>query len=450
MNKKAGIDTVFSVMDAVDGVKKVKNTYNNSTNKYDSLMGTTISKNISQKNGLNNAAISGKLASEELDFLCKQAGIKIPNRSDMARIANNVMFDAKKGIKNVSNKIENIDKNNTEHLKNMMAGIKGKDIKGALKEGLKASKVTLPAGLGMLGAGALTTKTMKDLDKDRNPEKDLEYNTIGTGVSAALLLNAMHNKRMLKPASVMANVVGDKMMKYPLRVIKKNSKAGKIVVDVAGQVNKKIRSKKASDELNDLEKLAKIDAEFGKKLFKEHFLERGKESIPYYAAPAALSFMLGRNLRRGFEKEPKKKDDSEKIAQFSPKFKITPKMEDGIKMNLEKGAEGLGRTIFPAAVMAVTGRDITNSFGKLKDNDNMSTRQNDMANKIVIQINGDDTKRKIKKDVSRQLDSALSKQAGVLNNVSESIPSNIAEINKIKIKKPIIGNGIKKSFRMQK
>jgi len=460
MYKQAGLNAIFGTMDAIDGAKKTKTTYNNSENKYDAMMGTTVSKNITHKNGLNNAMISGPgvTASETLDLLCKQAGMKIPSGNDVRRIVHNFSYDAKKGINKVKSKVDDLDTKNTEHLKNMVQNAKNKNVKETLKEGARAGKVTIPALLGMMGAGVATTKTMKRFDKERSPEKDLEYNTIGTGISAGLILNALSHKKVLKPAGVMASIAGDKMMKYPLRVVKNNSKAGKVVVDVAAQVNKGLkRKKKASDELLDLEKLASFDAEYGKKLLNEHFLQKGKESIPYYVAPAALSFALGRNLRRGFEKEPKKKDDPEKVAGF----KMSPKVEGEVKMNLEKGVEGLGRTIFPAALMAATGRDITNSFGRLEDSrSNKSNMQNSMANGIVIQVSGDGTKRKIKRDISKQLDTALSKQADtrtngfdigdVADNADKDINHMLGDSSRIKTNKISIGNGVKKNFRMQK
>lgn len=251
--------------------------------------------------------------------------------------------------------------------------------------------------------------------------------------------------------------------------------------------NEYINPKKASTEIDELEKLAGRKADFAKNIVIDHFFKEGLKSVPYYAAPAALGLTLNRDIKNGLRKMDEKKehqtdnDDShggkhelkEKTAKLD-KVKLdggdlsslsNEKLKRILKVTLERSADGLGRTVFPAAVTAVTGRNIMNSFKKLEDSTGQ-TPQEDMANKIIIQINGNPTKRNLKRQISKEIDEQydMVKKAedesldigDILADIYKEV--GLDELNrqkqinaqeKLKTQKIHIGNGVKKQFRMQ-
>lgn len=539
MNKEAGIiNKAFATMDVVDGSKRVKDTYKKSiTNKFDSTMGNVSNCSGPDNMGSLNAAISNpnKLASEQLDILYKQA---MPSISSLK----NGLHRGFVKSKYIGRKI---DKQNSRHISNMMSGIKNGKVNQTLKEGLKAGAITIPAAAGMVGSGIATSKGLSKIDekvtkKEIQPDRKLEYNVIGAGVTTGLVLSAINKKKLLAPYALAGRAANDGLIKMPVKALK-NSKAGKVVAETlknsASAMNKannqiiqtknnaeqnvvkvgkdllniinnnksknldnqqaasilikrrkndffatqkakgvpltnanklweeqesllnnhvkkalaNIEKQSATHILSDMEKLAgKTD--YLKDVFKNHFLKEGVKSIPYYGAPAVLSMGLSTDLRHGLKKidhvDEKKNDiNNEKTAS---NIKLPSK--EFSKEMFEKGVDGLARTVFPATAMAVTGRNITNAFEKI-DNSNRNM-QEDMANKIIIQVNGGDSKRKIKRNVNKELDNSLFKKAeeNINKTIIDNIRSNISSITKEKhsdsdIKKKIF-LGKKKQFRM--
>lgn len=155
-------------------------------------------------------------------------------------------------------------------------------------------------------------------------------------------------------------------------------------------------------------------------------------------------------MKRKLEKANEK---TEKLASLNKE-----KLKNAGKVFIERSAEGLGRTIFPAAITVTTGRNIMNSFKKIEDK--RHTMQEDMSNRIVININPG-SKRSIKKQVSQQLDKELASNKvnkAITKTASSKLNDILQEIRdeneimkpkkKLQGKKIHLGNGIKKQFSM--
>lgn len=226
--KKAFINTVFGTMEAVDGAKKVGKAYKD-TNKYDDVMGTTLVK-APKTMGNQNALVSGKprikTASEELDYIYKEAKVNISKLKNAPKAI-------AQAIPKIKGAVDKFDAKNTEHLINTAKAIKDKRVMDALQHGVKAIPGTaLGAGL-IAGSGIGTAKLLKKLDGKDDPRNNIEYNTIGGALSAGMALNALSSGRMLAPASKALGILAGHATKVPVNVAK-NTPVGK-AVNIAGQ-----------------------------------------------------------------------------------------------------------------------------------------------------------------------------------------------------------------------
>lgn len=228
--KRAFVNAVFGAMEAVDGAKKVGKAYSNTENKYDDLMGTKLVK-APKTMGSQNALVSGKpamakkIASEELDYLYKEAGAK-----DFIK---GVAPKVKEAIPKIKGAVDSFDAKNTEHLVNAAKAFKNKQVMNGLQHAASAAPGTL-LGAGMIaGSGIGTAKLLKKLDGRDNPQNNIEYNTIGGAISAGMALNALGSGRMLAPASKALSMLANHAVKVPANVAK-NTPAGK-AINIVGQ-----------------------------------------------------------------------------------------------------------------------------------------------------------------------------------------------------------------------
>ena len=133
--KRAFVNAVFGAMEAVDGAKKVGKAYSNTENKYDDLMGTKLVKAPKTMGG-QNALVSGKpamtkkIASEELDYLYKEAGAK-----DFIK---GVAPKVKEAIPKIKGAVDSFDAKNTEHLVNAAKAFKNKQVMSGLQHAASA------------------------------------------------------------------------------------------------------------------------------------------------------------------------------------------------------------------------------------------------------------------------------------------------------------------------
>ena len=228
--KRAFVNAVFGAMEAVDGAKKVGKAYNNTENKYDDLMGTKLVKAPKTMGG-QNALVSGKpamarkTASEQLDYLYKEAGAK-----DFIK---GVAPKVKQAIPKIKDAVDSFDAKNTEHLVNAAKAFKNKQVMSGLQHAASAAPGTL-LGAGMIaGSGIGTAKLLKKLDGRDNPQNNIEYNTIGGAISAGMALNALGSGRMLAPASKALGLLASHATKVPVNVVR-NTPAGK-AINIVGQ-----------------------------------------------------------------------------------------------------------------------------------------------------------------------------------------------------------------------
>lgn len=228
------------------------------------------------------------------------------------------------------------------------------------------------------------------------------------------------------------------------------------VESIVREAVKKIGNKKAFDSNELIEKIAKASMptkkNLAKDIFVDHFLKKGLESIPYYGAPAAVSYMISRDMKNGFKKMDK--NDPEKTASFKDVLKKNVLKENTKKALIrgaEVGADGLGRTIIPGALMVATGRNITNGFKPIDTGKDAINSKEQFAKSIVINITGKPTKKNISDEISKHMDE-IKKTAET--DMSLDIGDILKDVRKIKGEKMVknkkvhIGNGIKKQFRL--
>ena len=123
-------------------------------------------------------------------------------------------------------------------------------------------------------------------------------------------------------------------------------------------------------------KINKAKLDDAKLMFIQDFLRPGLEAVPYFAAPAALSYAIGKDLNnnlrpvRGPEAssskvvidvpiEKKASDTSPVTGYRARKPDIDKNWGEWASQNLPSQAlRGLGRAVFPATAIALIGRDI--------------------------------------------------------------------------------------------
>lgn len=223
--------------------------------------------------------------------------------------------------------------------------------------------------------------------------------------------------------------------------------------------NYTLNHKKAFDELDkSFEKIASMA--YAKKVFKDHFLKKGLESIPWYAAPATVGYLMNKSIQRKNSPSPRNDDHVKEINVKLASFNVNKgQVKKFGKAAIEKGAEGLGRTLFPAAITAATGRNIMNSFNKI-DRENHFNTQEAIANRIVINLEGSTPKSaKAKRKLKNRVNKEVSKQLG---DIMKNAEYDIGDINTV-LKKDVdrainrnksivtnkihVGNGLKKKQR---
>lgn len=281
-------------------------------------------------------------------------------------------------------------------------------------------------------------KPRNDFEKEKSnlkviPENDekLEFNpylVAGGSILGAAAIQALTSKNLTAPLSSMKNGVKDFAYRLPRKTLGKKKPIGR-AMDVLKMSVKplykedRIHMNKTSTWIDhEYEKIATMNS-FTKKfekinnspkaqkikgVLRDDFIRTGIETIPYYTAPAALGYFAGKNISHPEDDPGVQRVIVEVPLENFPKKtnKKTPKKALYQATNLEKQAirndmswsewatnelprkavQGLGRTVFPAAVIGLTGRNIKGRLERLEKKD--SNQNSDLKNgtaRIIIE-----------------------------------------------------------------
>lgn len=347
-------------------------------------------------------------------------------------------------------------------------------MKNGLKSFGKGMVKSTPAIAGMAGVGYGAYRTMKHFE-DKKPvheRNDLYPKAVGVTLSGALAASAIVSKNPYRAFDVASKSMGKVFRRVPENMIKSTGPVGRYGVDVAKQVKKRTGEmlnqaskksskgakkmyKRASDELDFfLEKNAKTYnlKQFSKSVLKDNVIKGGTESIFYFGVPSAISYAIGRDMRRGGTKLNKgnKKPTSTVVIDIPLEKKamdvnISPKVENIIR----RSADGVGRVFIPGAVSAIVGRNIMDNMKKINDNnDDVSIALNkelpDNKARVIIQT---PTHTGISKKAEIEENQGTMKTSDILNALHTENLNNLGlkKLNKSDVK---LYNGVKKKKRM--
>lgn len=250
--------------------------------------------------------------------------------------------------------------------------------------------------------------------RPRSPE-DVVLPLAGGILLGSAGFNAYANKDIGAPVKVVSSGLNDFKNTMPKKFLKR-TKGGKYISEVLRSVKNMSRKKVASDYIYEIEKTAAIKKVNLKKNFindaklmiRQDFVRPGIEAVPYFAAPAALSYLVGKDINNNLS-PVRGKDVSNKIvidvplekkASISNKFKkakvsgyaarkpdVQRTWKEWSTQNLPSQAlRGLGRSIFPASVIALVGRDIKRDMARVDMISNITPIPEGHA-RIVIETN---------------------------------------------------------------
>lgn len=516
MDKKASlINKAFVALDVKDGVDQMAKGFSQ-PNKYDIQMGTDLQKNTK----LRPDELNSEISADENEEGEEKESTDEEDLSECGTTASEIIDNLFEMEKQASPKdiFRRLDMDNTRYIKSMTKAIAKKDYKNAAKFAAKASKFTIPAvatsalighGVGKAVEKTQEKKYKKSAEDDNiNARKNDYLPGIASGaVTASLLINALANKGFSHTSEEFARNVKKGAAKAPLKGLSNSGPTGKAAskflkkfikdlgknaseeidflskyaskkdeADILSGLFKKKQNKQAFDGIKNIFKKKEQPETLGhalKRIGKENFFMKGVTSIPYYIAPAFISYMVGRDINKGFEKIHTDRE-SKLTKQASILIDTKPK-KFAIK-NLERAAEGVGRALFPATVTAITGRNITKNMQKLQDQDEMFSNQDGMAN-IIINLKTDaldhpnKVKRTVNKEISKKVkehkeqENELKKQESAIKKQASDNAVDITEIVKqikdelrkergiqqyVRTSKPYITNGMKKQVRMKK
>ena len=213
----------------------------------------------------------------------------------------------------------------------------------------------------------------------------------------------------------------------------------------------KIHNKKASEEIDELYKTAAavppVPADPYVVELGKNFLKGGLESLPGMIAPATLGYLIHRDLKtmqklkkeNNDSKARKKKKTLKKVAFEMPEpvRRYGREAIDYMKKYPKKAgilaAKGLGSTLIPGTIIYMTGRNIGGNMEKIKQE---QEREKELEKNELQEKNA-------------QNEEAEGYDIGdVYEEINDRTYSDILGAKKLE-KKPIhIGNGVKKTFRL--
>lgn len=331
------LTTFFIAGDVFDTMnksrKKMSYELNNGSNKYDDILKNKIVK-APMEDGAINAVNSNPMfrnASEEVDFLCKVAS------------------------ENYSNRNYHYNKNNSYYNKNKNENDKKEEI------------------------------NLKPIPFDDNKKNTINpYVLLGSSVLTAGAIEALIKKDIKAPLKSTKKGFNDFVYEAP-RNIGEHNKVVKNVKRVIRKGTKPLRGKNnPNNGFGSMNKLAAtLDKKTNlKKMFKEDFVRQGLETIPYYGAPAVAGYLISKCIAQPSSKnktskividvpiEELQKADNQNNIDNSEVYKRASEDDlswgDWAKYKLpSKAVQGLSKNLFPAIIVAATGRNIKGNLEKV-------------------------------------------------------------------------------------
>lgn len=413
------------------------------------------------------------------------------NEKSMINNFNNASSDFKrskrvlgKTLKQVGSGAAHISDSNIKNGLKAGAKIAGK---GAANFGKGVMRAT-PALAGMAGIGYGTYKLMDKFEKKKDPRErnDLYPKAIGAVVGGAMLANAVAKKNPYATFNIVGKSVKNTVSKIPKNAIKRTGPLGQFAVTVGEKVKdktgniadglakksknntktftktgngyntkKNFRKKQASEMLDFFfEKQARQVnlGQFAKSVLNENVLKAGIESIPYYAAPAALTYAMGRDFRKGGQKINKNRDIKTTVVNIPIEKKAaTVNIGPNTEKFIRKGAEGIGRTFVPGLVSMAVGRNIMDGMKKINNTNNIDNiiSQDVPKDKARIIIQAD---KKTSDKINEMFKNASNHELESVSDVLSTLNAD-AQKSKGNKSKAIYGNvklaqGIRKKQRM--
>ena len=261
--------------------------------------------------------------------------------------------------------------------------IKTPNVNGNLNASNKIIKT--PNVNGNLNASNKIKKIASELKEVKEKKDNLFPLAMGVLLGAGAF-NAAAHKNISAPLGVVGEGVKDFAERMPRKMMKKNP-VTKHVQEVFKTVKSSSRKKQASEYEEEIIKIARLSSKISnaklddaKLMLRQDFLRPGLEAVPYFAAPAALSYAIGKDLNNNLRPVRGPEASSSKVVIDVPiekkaAFKKKPippatgyrarkpdidkNWGEWASQNLPSQAlRGLGRAIFPATAIALIGRDI--------------------------------------------------------------------------------------------
>lgn len=234
---------------------------------------------------------------------------------------------------------------------------------------------------GNLNASNKIKKIASELKEVKEKKDNLFPLAMGVLLGAGAF-NAAAHKNISAPLGVVGEGVRDFAERMPRKMMKKNP-VTKHVQEVFKTVKSSSRKKQASEYEEEIIKIARLSSKISKAklddaklMLRQDFLRPGLEAVPYFAAPAALSYAIGKDLNNNLRPVRGPEASSSKVVIDVPiekkasdippatgyrarKPDIDKNWGEWASQNLPSQAlRGLGRAVFPATVIALIGRDI--------------------------------------------------------------------------------------------
>jgi hypothetical protein len=418
--------------------KNITDEMSSNINKYDAILGNKVTK-APASGGQVNAINSNPMfrnASEELDFLYKLAGEKESDfypyrerkRDNRNRRPNN-NFRALTDYPNQEINLREIRENGDNQKINPYALAGGSVLGAAALQALLMKDPKAPIQSISRGTNLFIHKLPKKvLGKNKNAKNMIDI--IRTGTKPYQKRGTKNGAKTFNESKVF-NEAAQKNVKPDIDTLVEAEKEASQLID-------ELFYKQANLQTKVEEVAASPKMQKARRMIRDDFFRSGIESVPYYAAPAALGYVTGKNLSHP-EDDPnvtrvivdvplenlqdkmskKAAEAATEIGQAIANAKTDMSWKEWATEQLPKRTiQGLGRAVFPAIVIGVTGRNIKGRLEKLEKNDKNGDGVKDGTARITIE-----TKPPVIKKASEELDVLCKEASSALTDTVEKLKS---------------------------